>query len=385
MVKILNYLKRFKILFGINNIDCVKVFAMKLNSLVKKSILDMQLLKWGKTPANFLRLNFGENPEIFPQAIQVARKELKKINFYPDPEKLSLRKLIAKKEKLDCENIFIGNGIDGLIELVAKVFVEENDEVLIPTPTFPAYIAATELMGGIIKKCPLEVDFSLDFNKFLAKITTKTKLIFIASPNNPTGNILFSLKEIEKLLKKFTGIAVIDEAYFEFSGITALPLIKKYKNLIVFRGFSKAFGLAGVRVGVAFADIEIIEYFKKSEGSSQVFAVNRIAIACARAVLKNTKKANEFVEKFKVHKIKFEEKLAKISGIKIVPTTTSFSLFTTPILAKAFRDKMLDKKIAIKAMDIFENAPENLVYSAVPKAKDQKKVIKAIKEIICQN
>ena len=358
-----------------------------MKNLVRKSVLNMQLLKWGENSANFLRLNFGENPEIFPQAMQAARKELKNINFYPDPEKINLRKLIAKslKDNINYENIFIGNGIDGLIELVVKVFVEEKDEVLIPVPTFPAYIAAAELMGGVIKKCPLEKDFSLDFKKFISKINKKTKLIFLANPNNPTGNILLTPEKIEELLKKFSGILVVDEAYFEFSGVTALPFIKKYDNLIVFRGFSKAYGLAGLRIGVAIASKEIVDFFKKSEGSSQVFAVNRIALAAARAVLKNSKKATEFVQKFKNRKKDFETRLAKINGIKIISTKTCFSLFTTPIFAKDFRDKMLDKKITIKSMDIFEGTPKDLVYSAVPKSKDRKKVIKAIKDILCRN
>lgn len=350
----------------------------KIRNAVKK----MNLIKWGKFSEKCIRLQFGENPEIFPLSKEYAKKELENINLYPDPEKLELRNLIAKKEGFKKENIFIGSGIDGLIELVAKVFIEKDDEVILPIPTFPAYFPAVELMEGKIVKEYLKKDFSLDLESLLAKITKKTKLMYISNPNNPTGNLLLTKNQIEKILQNFSGILVIDEAYFEFAGFTAIDLVKKYKNLIVFRGFSKAYGLAGLRVGYAVANEEVINFFEKTEGSSQVFAVNRVALASAKAVLENPREAQNFVNNFLQRKKEYEINLAKIEGVEVLSSHAAFSLFKTKLDANIFKEKMLEKNIAMKSMAIFEGVPKNLVYSAVPNKENEKEVLEAVKSIL---
>jgi len=340
----------------------------------------MKLLKWGKTPKGFLRLNFGENPNIFSPAFKAAQEECGNMNFYPDSEKIELRTLLSEQENVKIENIFIGNGIDGLIELTTKVFINSGNEVLLPSPTFPAYIAATELMGGTIISCLLEEDFNLNFKEFISKISSKTKLIFLANPNNPTGNILMTPKQIEKILQNYAGILAVDEAYFEFSNVTVLPLIKKYKNLIVFRGFSKAYGIAGLRIGAAFADAEVLQFFQKAEGSSQVFSVNRIALSAAKSVLENKKESEEFIQLFLEQKKEFEQRLMDIPDVQVFPTKTCVSLFSTPLSSKIFNEKMANQCIAMKSMSLFENCPENLIMSAIPPKEEFNRVIKAIKK-----
>ncbi|OGJ50873.1 hypothetical protein A2335_00835 [Candidatus Peregrinibacteria bacterium RIFOXYB2_FULL_32_7] len=355
-----------------------------MKKLVRQSVRNMKLLKWGNVPCtSAVRLMFGENPYVFQPALKAVRQEATFMNFYPDPVKNDLRAKIADYVgKVLTENIFLGNGEDGLIELIAKVFIEEKDEVLLIAPSFPAYLAAIQLMGGKEKYVYLEKDFSLDFDK-LQKSLKKTKLAFIANPNNPTGNLLLSFEQIEEILKFYQGILVIDECYFELSkNKSAISLIKKYPNLIVLRSFSKSFGLSGLRIGYAIADKEIMKFFEKAEGSSQVFAVNRLAQAGAMAVMDNLNLNKKFVQKFLKRKKDFENKLKKIKGIKVFETRTSFCLIKTDFLAKEIKEKLILQNIFVKDCSIFENMDPDLVYLGVPREEDEEEVFEALKLIM---
>lgn len=353
-----------------------------MKNLAREEVLSMEELSWGKVNDFNLRLQFGENPKVFPPSIRYIQEELFNINFYPDPEKTKLRELLAKNHEMSFDDFFIGNGSDGLIELICKVFVSNGDEVLIPSPTFPAYIAGIELMGGLVKYCNLKEDFSLNFEKLKSLITNRTKLIFIANPNNPTGNLLITKKQVEELLDSFQGILVIDEAYFEFSGYTVIDLVKKYDNLVVLRTFSKAYGLAGLRIGYSISSPVINKLFKKSEGSSQVFAVNRLALKAAESVLENQKFAQEFVKNFIKTKNKYEAQLKSTRNIKIIETKTSFCIFSSPLKSHDFKNKINDLGISIKSMSIFNNVPDNLIYSAIPEEDKHDLVIKKINIVV---
>ena len=353
-----------------------------MRNLARNAVITMKNIKWGNAPKDCLRLQFGENPEVFPPALEALRNNIGAVNRYPDPEKIKLRSLLAQKENVSLENVFIGNGVDGLIELTAKVFCEAGDEVLIPSPTFPAYQAAVQLMGGTVVTCPLQNDFSLDFERFKKCITLKTKIIFLANPNNPTGNILFSMAQMEQLLNAFDGIVVVDEVYYEFAKVSALPLLKKYKNLIIFQSFSKAYGLAGLRIGVAFANEALLSFFHKAEGSSQVFAINSLGIKAAESVLENQALADKFVEHFLRQKKLFESKLVEIEGLEVFRTQTSFCIFAVPGTAEAFRNRLLEKHVAVKSMSLFDNISPNLVCCAVPPEDKIDFVIKRITQSI---
>ncbi len=351
---------------------------MTMKELVRAAVCEMEDISWGQVPDDSLRLQFGENPEVFAPCVRSMKNRLESVNRYPDPDKINLRRLLAQREGVAMENVFLGNGVDGLIELTAKVFCEDGDEVLLPAPTFPAYKASVQMMGGKVIHCPLRADFSLNFERFVACISPRTKMIFLANPNNPTGNMLMSCDQIEALLKLFTGIVVIDEVYYEFSGVTTVGLLSKYKNLIVYRSFSKAYGLAGVRLGVGFADVEILKYFRRAEGSSQVFAVNSLALAAGEAVLENYEEAETFVASYQNKKYRFENLLAQIDGIEVHKTDTSFCLFSVPGKSDDFKTRMAERDVSVKSMSIFDFVPDNLVYCAVPRESQFESVIQNI-------
>ena len=168
-------------------------------------------------------------------------------NLYPDPEQRELRKALGKYTGIDSKHIMAGSGSDELIDLILRLFIEPDDKVINCPPTFGMYSFSTDVCGGKTVRIPRKQDFSVNVEAIKKAIDKRTKVIFIASPNNPSGNITEE-PDILKLLNTDI-VVVIDEAYHEFNRITVAPLVPSYPNLIVLRTFSKWAGLAGLRVG----------------------------------------------------------------------------------------------------------------------------------------
>jgi len=186
------------------------------------------------------------------------------LNRYPDPMQTELKERVAKVKAVAPSHIFLGNGSDELINLLMVAFCEpKEDEILLVPPTFGMYQVSANLNGVACVKVPLISGFQLNVSEILAQATDRTKMIFIPTPNNPTGN-RFPMKDIKAIVAGFPGLVVVDEAYAEFSpGETAIDWLADYHNVVVLQTFSKAQGLAGARVGMAFAHPDIIGVLNK--------------------------------------------------------------------------------------------------------------------------
>lgn len=228
---------------------------MNLQQLVRKNV-------WNMKPYSSARDEFKGEASVFLDANENPLND--KYNRYPDPLQWSLKQKIAKVKNIAPENIFLGNGSDEPIDLVIRIFCEPRiDNIVTVDPTYGMYQVCAEVNDVEYRKVLLNENFDLDAQKLLEKRDRNTKLIFLCSPNNPTGNLL-SREEIKKVLDSFTGIVVVDEAYIDFaSEATWLNDLEKYPNLIILQTFSKAWGLAAVRLGMAFASAEIIKLFNK--------------------------------------------------------------------------------------------------------------------------
>lgn len=228
---------------------------MNLQQLVRKNV-------WNMKPYSSARDEFKGEASVFLDANENPLND--KYNRYPDPLQWSLKQKIAKVKNIAPENIFLGNGSDEPIDLVIRIFCEPRiDNIVAVDPTYGMYQVCAEVNDVEYRKVLLNENFDLDAQKLLEKADRNTKLIFLCSPNNPTGNLL-SREEIKKVLDSFTGIVVVDEAYIDFaSEATWLNDLDKYPNLIILQTFSKAWGLAAVRLGMAFASAEIIKLFNK--------------------------------------------------------------------------------------------------------------------------
>jgi histidinol-phosphate aminotransferase len=185
-------------------------------------------------------------------------------NRYPDPLQAAVKEKIAQIKGVPPKNIFLGNGSDEAIDLLFRVFCEPGiDNVIILPPTYGMYEVCAEMNNVKLKKIPLTSNFQLNLEAIEEAIDSHTKIIFICSPNNPTGNSI-NRNNIEVLLNNFDGLVVIDEAYINYAKQkTFITELTEYPNLVIMQTFSKAWGLAGLRLGMAFAGLPIISYLNK--------------------------------------------------------------------------------------------------------------------------
>jgi len=228
------------------------------------------------TPYSCARDDFKGNTGIFMDANENPYGNL---NRYPDPYQKELKTAISKVKGIEEEKIFLGNGSDEIIDLSFRVFCNPGvDKVLTFAPTYGMYAVSASVNDIEVIKIPLNGNFQLDTNKAGALfMDKKLKLIFICSPNNPTSNSM-NYEDGDYIISKFNGIVVIDEAYIDFSEKPSfIKLVNKYSNLIVMQTFSKAFGLAAVRVGMAFSNPEIVKYFNKLKPPYNISTINQKA------------------------------------------------------------------------------------------------------------
>lgn len=226
-----------------------------LQSLVRKNILNLK-------PYSCARDEFKGEASAFLDANENPFNN--PYNRYPDPLQWKLKESISIKKKVPPTHIFLGNGSDEAIDLLFRVFCEPAvDNVVAIAPTYGMYQVSADINHVEYRKVPLNEDFTFNADRLLDAVDANTKIVFLCSPNNPSGNLL-NRNEINKVLDHFGGIVVIDEAYIDFSPEESwLEKLPEYQNMVVLQTFSKAWGLAGVRLGIAFADPQIILYFNK--------------------------------------------------------------------------------------------------------------------------
>ncbi|HVM71954.1 MAG TPA: histidinol-phosphate transaminase [Anaerolineales bacterium] len=270
-------------------------------------------------------------------------------NLYPGsgPE---LRQKLGEAAGLTGEHVVLGNGSTDVINFVAHTFVAPGDEVVISVPTFPMYEARVKVAGGKVVSVPMMKDFYWDMPAILQAVTPRTKLIFICSPNNPTGNQIDE-RDLVRILE--LGIPTFfDEAYYELENevVSRAPWIKKYPHMLVNRTFSKAFGLAGLRIGYILCDPQLASYFNRVRFP---WNVSQIAIAAALAALED----EEDQKRKRTNTINGREyicsQIAKIPGLRAFPSEGNFVLIDASILdvdSNTIRDAMTKKGIFIRPM-----------------------------------
>ena len=243
-----------------------------------------------------LRLDFNENTVgCSPRVIEALTRSATRGFVATYPEYETARERIGTFLGVKGSQLIFGDGTDELINAVVHTYIDPGDEVLMPWPTFTMFRFYTEVVSGVPKRVEYELpDLKFPLEELIASVGERTRLICIASPNNPTGDAL-SLAEIETILDAAGDRAVlIDEAYFEFNGVTAIDLLPRYPNLFVSRTFSKAYGLAGLRVGCLVSSEENIEQVHKGQSP---YSVNAIAIECALAAVDDQAYVTDYVRK----------------------------------------------------------------------------------------
>jgi histidinol-phosphate aminotransferase len=265
---------------------------------------------------------------------------------YPDPLQLEIKAILAKRNGIKSTEIFIGNGSDEAIDLFFRVFCDPKiDNVLICPPTYGMYQVSAEINDAKILRANLTKGFHLDIQAIISQINEFTKLLFVCSPNNPSGNSM-KRADILNLAKSFGGIVVVDEAYIHFSVEKSLvEEIKNYPNLVVLQTFSKAWGLAGLRIGIAFANEAIIELINNVKPPYNVSSIAQNAILEA---LKKREIVNSTIDKIISERSKLIESLSEISIVtKIYPTDANFVLIKTTD-ANSIYQFLIDEEIVVR-------------------------------------
>lgn len=267
-------------------------------------------------------------------------------NRYPDPLQIKLKKRISDIKGIPQANIFLGNGSDEPIDLMIRAFCEPRiDNIVSIEPSYGMYEVCADINNVKFIKVLLNDEFQLDTNAILKTTDINTKLIYLCSPNNPTGNCFYK-KDIIEILQNFNGIVIIDEAYIDFSTKESLlSELNENKNLIVLQTFSKAWGLAGIRLGMAFAGKEIIEILNKIK---YPYNVNSLTLDKAFEALKNDRSKNKWIGQILEAREQLTKKLANIPFVvKVYPSDANFMLVKMKTARKIY-DYLVDKKIIIR-------------------------------------
>ena len=295
-------------------------------------------------------LNSNESPYPVPEALMNYMKEnidQLLVNRYPDTDSTTLIKAIAKAYGINEKNVVCGVGSDEMIDCILASVLEEDDKVLIPHPSFSMYSQFTLLNSGYALKVPLKPDFSYDFEKIKETILKQQpKVIFICNPNNPTGCIL-SQMQIEEILRISEGLVIVDEAYEDFSSeeISVIPLINKYNHLIVLRTFSKAYALAGIRVGYAISCEELIDLINTVKVP---YNLNMFSQLVATWAIEHKEVFKENARKIIAERKILDEGLKSL-GFKTYPSEANFIWVELP---DRYFDLLIQRKIYIRKMVI---------------------------------
>lgn len=321
------------------------------------------------------RLDFNENLSGIPEGLLNKIKSFKVdlLSAYPEYNKLYFE--LSKYLKINKEQLIISNGSDDIIRLVFMAFLNKDDKVIIPSPTFSMFRINANLVGAkIIDISALSKNFSQEILKKIEEV--KPKLIVIVNPNNPTGTSI-SLKEIKKILlkaKENNSLVLVDEAYFEFYNVSALDLNLEFNNLIVTRTFSKAFGLAGLRIGYACSNENIINNLKKIISP---YPVSSFSVFAALEAIKENKYVNEYCLEVKLNKSILAKKL-RCLGFNVIDGDANF------IILKSRSYKLIYKFLYEKDILVrdISKSMKNCLRITVGTKKEVNYLIKCLKEIV---
>lgn len=270
-----------------------------------------------------LRLDFNENTVgCAPEVVRSVRRALTAESLTRYPEYAAGRDTLAGYFGVAKDEILLTNGTDDAIKLICDAFVDPGDALLIPTPTFPVYQFFHQVAGGRVVEVPCEEDFRLPLARLLKALRKRVRWMALSNPNNPTGTSV-SKKDLAALLRAASGtLVLVDEAYFDFSGETVLGWLRKHENLIVTRTFSKAFGLAALRMGCVFGNARLVEHLHRAQNP---FAVNSLAIACACEAIRHEDFVRKYAEEVRSNRAELCRRLEAL-GVPYVPSAANFVL-----------------------------------------------------------
>ncbi|OHD25383.1 MAG: histidinol-phosphate transaminase [Spirochaetes bacterium GWD1_27_9] len=350
---------------------------LKVTSTLKEGVLKNKAytLKPIDCP---IKLNQNESPFDIP--LYLKEKILQKLkntkwNIYPEFVPDDLYTKIANYFNLSKTNILVGNGSNEMIFTILAASAEKTKKVVIPTPTFTVYNLISSNLNATIKYVPLNEDFTFNVPAIIEESKTSGSITVLCSPNNPTGTYL-TFNEIEKIISSSGGIVIVDEAYIHFGGETVLDLIPKYNNLIILRTFSKAFGLAGLRIGFMISNKDLITELSKVK---LPYNLNIFTLITLSEIFDNLSLVEENIKTILSEKKFLASELSKFKDLKVIPSEANFFLIkffdSNFVFAKLVEDGILIRD--------YNSYPmlENCLRVSVGSRKENEAFINSLKKI----
>lgn len=272
--------------------------------------------------AGKLRLDFNENTMGCSPRVRRALRQMTSADISIYPEQETVRGELAKYFRVTETEVLLTNGTDEALHLISNVFVEPRDAVLLAEPTFAMYRFYSELAGARVRALRYDELLRFPMKQVVKELRRHPRIFFLANPNNPTGSLLAERDLRQILVAATQTMFVVDEAYFEYSGVTILPWVRRHPNLIVTRTFSKAAGLAGLRLGCVFAHRDVASLMRKAQSP---YPVNVAALLAARAAIKDPAFLARMIREFRISKKALEDGLTAL-GVRIFPSAANFVL-----------------------------------------------------------
>ena len=324
---------------------------------------------------NIIKLDANENPYGCSPRVSQVLAGYSSMSVYPDNAQVEFRRLLEGYTGISAKHIVAGGGSNQLIDLILRLFVGQGDEVVNCVPTFDMFRLSTEMCNGKLIEVPRDKDFAVNVKDVKGAVSKKTKIIILANPNSPTGN-LTPRKDILELVD--TGLPVlVDEAYFEFSGETVAPLVGQYDNLMVLRTFSKWAGLAGLRIGYGLFPPVIADYLLKIK---LPYNVNVVALIAARESLKDIDYLMDRVKDIVTERERLFNQLKELEWLEPFPSEANFILCSVPNgKASELQQRLQDKGILVR----YFNKPflKDCIRISVGRPEHTDALIKALREL----
>jgi histidinol-phosphate aminotransferase len=309
-----------------------------------------------------------------PKAVAAIKKAADSVHLYPSVDAIELREELASHYRLPVGNIVTGPGMDGVMETLLRVFLDKGDESVIPLPTFSYYENITGFSSARPVYSTRKPDYGIDIEDILGKVGKRTRFIFITSPNNPTGNAT-PVKDIKAVAGSVECLVFVDEAYVDFAGKSALGMVKKYDNVIVGRTMSKAWGLAGLRIGYAFVpDWVTGEYLKAATPHS----LSRVSIAAAIGALHDTEHYKRSIETARAGRKYLRENIP----FKTFPSEANFILMdVSPMKAGHVVKECMKRGIILRDCSSFRGMGDTFIRVTVGTPAQNARLVEALNDI----
>lgn len=332
-----------------------------------------------------VKLASNENPlGTSPRAVEAIRKAADQVHLYPDGKSATLAAALAQRFNVQPEQVAVGNGADGLIMELCMAYLDEHSEVVVSRSSFPMYDVFSNVMRARMVKTPLK-QYGLDLPAMTGAITERTRLVFVCNPNNPTGTVL-SAAEVDAFMRDVPAhvIVVFDEAYFEYAAGPDFPDTIEYvrqgrENVIVLRTFSKAYGLAGLRVGYGFGSPALLAPLKLVK---EPFAVNLLAQVAGLAALEDDEFCARSVAVNHEGKAYLYREFERL-GLFYVPTSTNFILTRLGPRMLWLVDRLMERGIIIRPGDAYD-LPE-FARITIGTAEQNRRLIQALETILAES